>query len=387
MSTASQAPIHVITAATSPARLDVLGTLRAPPKPWSRAAHPPALVVQVGPGTSPGPVLGEVRRVRAPFNQAWLATGALRALIEEHLRRTGADTALLHAWDATALASSLPLAAPNHPLLAEVESGSEVRVFARRYQSRPPEAPLAFACPTTVALHRLAEVGVPPATCALVRPAVDFGAFNRADATRARQRLGLEDQHTAVLVLPPVTRETGAFAAVWGTLLLQHVRADVRIVVPTEGPEVRRIQRLATASRHDHVLRSPGWQLTLPELLAATDGAIYLPAGDAPTDSLAWAMASGRPIVASAVPAVTEFLRHGQNAWLCATASPSAVARCLLQVLEQPEQVRRRAESARSQAFKVFSRQRMIEQYQRVYENLAAGRAAADGLRDAAVVA
>jgi hypothetical protein len=58
----------------------------------------------------------------------------------------------------------------------------------------------------------------------------------------------------------------------------------------------------------------------------------------------------------------------------------------MLQALEQPEQSRRQAETARSQAFEVFGRQSMVEQYQRAYANLAAGRAAGEGIPDSAMV-
>jgi glycosyltransferase involved in cell wall biosynthesis len=86
-------------------------------------------------------------------------------------------------------------------------------------------------------------------------------------------------------------------------------------------------------------------------------------------------MASGRPLVATHVPAVTELLTHGHNAWLCRPNDPHDAARWLLRALEQPEQAREQAEQARRDAAALVCRERMIEEYRRVYARLSASQA------------
>ena len=128
-------------------------------------------------------------------------------------------------------------------------------------------------------------------------------------------------------------------------------------------------------------------QNRMPELQAgdATAGDALKDVGYAAT-RLPWAMAAGVPIVASAVHCVTEMLADRHNAWLCKAGEPRLAARRILTALETPGQARELAALARTQAYEVFSRQRMIRQYEIAYENLIAGRSIASGIDDAAMI-
>ncbi len=57
-------------------------------------------------------------------------------------------------------------------------------------------------------------------------------------------------------------------------------------------------------------------------------------------------MAARRPIVATRIPALAGWLRHGENAWLVAPDSPEALARGIERVLADPELGARLAEAA-----------------------------------------
>jgi glycosyltransferase involved in cell wall biosynthesis len=57
-------------------------------------------------------------------------------------------------------------------------------------------------------------------------------------------------------------------------------------------------------------------------------------------------LASGRPIVASDLPALAEVLRHGQNAWFVAPGDPEALARGIRCVLDDADLAQRLARGA-----------------------------------------
>ena len=105
----------------------------------------------------------------------------------------------------------------------------------------------------------------------------------------------------------------------------------------------------------------------MAELVELADIAVFLPAGDAPLAGLASAMATARPIIASDTPAVTEILEDGRGAWLCPPNKPLIAARLLLEALEHPEEARRRSAAAKARAREVYSVQRTLDQYARVY--------------------
>lgn len=250
--------------------------------------------------------------------------------------------------------------------------------------STPPR--LQFLCPTSHARAHLVKRGVPARACSVIRDSVDFGRINEARRSDVRSRLALHSDDRAVLVLPPIGRDSGAMIAMWGALLAHVVDSRIRIVVPGTGIDADRLRRLADSIGFRSVLRFCGDEHPLVDLLSAANVAVHVPDADGPVFALPWAMASAVPIVASAVPSVTEMLADRHNAWLCRAGEARGAARRILAALDSAEQSRDFATLARAQAFDVFGRQRMIRQYETAYGNLAAGRWISDNIVDSAII-
>jgi len=220
-----------------------------------------------------------------------------------------------------------------------------------------------FVCASEAVRRGLEAAGVPREGCVVIPALPDAEDALGPGRPAVRQRMGLGPRDVAVLLLPPVRPETGAFYAAWATLVVSKVRADVRLIVPGAGREVRRIEALLRSCGMSGVARFVGDQEESAALLAAADLALYLPAGDAPLGGVLRAMAAGVPIVASRGSAVMELLAEGRNAWLCAPGSPKAAAARMLQALEDADEARRRAEAGRIDARQRFSRTRMLEEF------------------------
>ena len=176
----------------------------------------------------------------------------------------------------------------------------------------------------------------------------DVDEPDRAQAAELRARLNLGPRHTVVVALPPVERCTGTFAATWAAMLVEKVRPDVRLVIPAGGREQQRVRRLVRACRHEYMVRFADPDMSAAELAVLANIALFLPAREAPVSGLLSAMEVGCPIVAAAVPTVTEFLTGGHSAWLCRPDSPQDAARRLLQALDRPGESRRLAAAARA---------------------------------------
>jgi glycosyltransferase involved in cell wall biosynthesis len=331
-------------------------------------------VVQVGPGSLRFPDQVSPILVRGPSGRTWWPYGDELHWHEDITQAQPELPLILHAWSREAVDWTSSQAERVRAVLLEVEPGDERDVLARQPLAYAQAEQLSLVCRTEAVRRRLERAGAMADECVLIRDFVDAGELERARGSNARQRLGLEPTQTVVMVLPPASRRTGTFLAAWATLLLEKVRPDVRLLIPGGGREEQRVRRLVRSSRHEHMARFAGAEWSLAELVTAADLAVYLPDGDAPVDGLAWAMAAGRPIVASDVPAVTEFLRHEQNAWLCRPDSPAVVAGLMLRAMEMPEESQRYAAAARTAALELFDRHRMIAQYAELYAKLASGR-------------
>ena len=333
-----------------------------------------ARCLHIGPGRIWTPRGRKAVRVHAPLAWPRLGARALRAALRRQDPPHLGQTVILHAWTPMAAAWSTELTAPAVRVLVEVDSA----VGAARYVCWPRSGRLAdmptYVCPTSATQQQLRQLGVPLACTVLIRPGVGLRISAHCDRERrpaVRAHLGLGEPDVVVLALPPVARQVGTLYAAWGAMLLEKIRPDVRLVIPGDGPEQQRVRRLVEACRHEEVVRFAGESVPLPDLLAAADIAVYLPADDAATTGVVWAMAVGCPLIVSALPSILETVDGDAGARLCQPHSPADAARQMLRALEDPRATQARADHARRRAADMFSLERMLTQYADCYGELA----------------
>jgi glycosyltransferase involved in cell wall biosynthesis len=86
---------------------------------------------------------------------------------------------------------------------------------------------------------------------------------------------------------------------------------------------------------------------------------------------LAEAMSAGLPVVAEDRPSLRGFLTEGRGALLGAWKKPPAVARRVLELFDRPGLLQSTAAQARDEAAPRFGVTRFVEQYKRIYRDLA----------------
>lgn len=263
-------------------------------------------------------------------------------------------------------------------VVIDVDLSTPVSTLRRLHELRGATPAVVWACASRLVQRRLIEAGLPPEECLLIRGDADDAPLPRELTALLRKRLGLSEGDCGVLLLPPLTSVNPGLHAAWGTLLAGHVHPEIRLIVPHGGREVERIRYLVRSARHEHVVCFAP-PLELPDLLAAANVVLFLPAGDVPVASLARAMASGKPIVASRTPAVNELLDDGRTALLCAADVPREIARCVLRLLDDPSAAQQRAEAARRAALALPGRAATVDQYGRLYALLCESPAAMGG--------
>ncbi len=358
--------VHLVAADTPSERLPTLMSLLNQP------GAPPQAVVALGGGRIDLGAKPCVERLHSP----WPVAAARRLTLGRYLRRRGflEKPLILHAWSVTAASWGRLLAAGHRPVLVEAPPGEHTSRLARWAAS----GCVHLVCPSMTARAELLAAGAPSTHCVVIRPPVDGKRCSPDRRLVVRSRLNLTVRELAVLALPPLDRHTGAFVAAWGTMLLEKVRPEVRLVIPADGREAERVRRLVAACRHEWMARFAPRDLELWDLLVACDVAIYLPTRNAPPSALAWAAAARRPVVAAAMPSVTELFAAGETAWLCPPQDPQQAARRLLHALEHPAQSRRLAEQAAAVA-ELFRPELTLERYALIYQRLATRRPVAGG--------
>jgi len=322
--------VHLVTHDLSPAKADTIRALCT-----LHAAEFRHRVIQLGSGPLPwtdGPPVSRVHLLPdwMPFQRSRLqeAVGGDRA-------GGFGGRCILHAWTPNAARRAAPLLRDSVRIVIEVASTRVVPACVVWPRSgRMADVPW-YVCPTTMVRQALVQAGVPKDRCTILRPAAGRFHSNSDQRARIRADVGLQPDQIAVLPLPPVTRESGAIWVAWASLLAANARPNVRLIVPSGNGEAERLWRLVRACRHEHVARRAPSRLTIAQLILISDVIAFLPAGDAPVDTLSWAAVSGRPLVVTALPSFGEILGNYPHAVSCRPGCPADAARAILLAIDK----------------------------------------------------
>ena len=110
----------------------------------------------------------------------------------------------------------------------------------------------------------------------------------------------------------------------------------------------------------------------VPALLDAMDLFVLSSVSEGFPFVLLEAMAMARPVVATAVNGVTELIRPDVDGILVAPGDPASIARAVLDLLRRPEHARAVGAAARARVADHFSVDRMVQQTERLYLEVAA---------------
>jgi glycosyltransferase involved in cell wall biosynthesis len=252
----------------------------------------------------------------------------------------------------------------------------------RSIQGRPG---FGVACTSAAVRRRLIEKGLEPEACTVIRPGVDFATINAARQKGIRQLLGLAPNERALVVPEPATPGGGQFTAYWTAAIRSALQAGDHLILPGLSTEQARIERLARQIGFNRFLRCPGEAFPFEDLVANADVLLSPSRAEVSTTAVAWAMAAGVPVIASAVYATTELLSHERNALLLKPESPKRMAVKLAAMLDQADELRKVRDVARGQAYEIFDVRRYADQHARLYQNLLDNQSPGDGIVDPVV--
>lgn len=191
------------------------------------------------------------------------------------------------------------------------------------------------------------SMGIAPDTVAYVPNGSGLpGRASVADVAARRQALGLADRPVLLLYSRLFEFDTARLVAIVAALktavphlTLLNVGAGLHATTASAFQS-----QLAAAGLHECVV-DVGW-LDLPQVpatLAAADVGIYLMEDTLLNRTkcpvkLADMVYAGLPVVAEAVGQVTEYVRHGENGFLCASGDQAGITAVLMRLLQSPEE-------------------------------------------------
>ncbi|MEO2162177.1 MAG: glycosyltransferase, partial [bacterium] len=148
---------------------------------------------------------------------------------------------------------------------------------------------------------------------------------------------------------------------------------DWRLLLVGDGPDQASARKAAKNCGVDERVTFLGTRDALPSLLAPAD--VYALASSEESFGLSAleSMACGTPVLACNVGGVSEVVEDGVSGWLVDADDPQAFADTLGRALSDREGSRAMGASARERAESLFARDRIVDQYERVYRKALEG--------------
>ena len=205
---------------------------------------------------------------------------------------------------------------------------------------------------------------------------VDSERFNPGKRSEERRRrLGIPSDDTTA----PLIGLVGRFQRIKGQQLL--IRAaeiilksipNARFVLAGKGSEERKqaLLRLAVKHKVESYFHFTGYQEDIEFLIASLDVGVAPSLGSEGSSRIVMEyMASGVPIVASAVGGIPEILEDGKYGRLVEPGDPNELADAVTEVLKHPEKSKKSASAALEKARQFHHIDRFLDETLNVYRN------------------
>lgn len=121
-------------------------------------------------------------------------------------------------------------------------------------------------------------------------------------------------------------------------------------------------------------IRFLGMRPDVPRLLSVLDAFVLPSLSEGLSLALLEAMASGKPVVATAVGGNPELVNQGQTGFLVSSADAGSLATKLIELLQDPLMMQRFSEQGAKRVRQLFSLEQMVIQYRGLYARLLPGK-------------
>jgi len=288
------------------------------------------------------------------------------------LRRDRPDIVHTHAWGALCegYAAARLARVPRfvHGEHGTMELRRRNRLVQRLIWNR---ADRVLSVSANLAARMAREVGVARRRIHVITNGADLARFGAVPRAAARRALQLGDREFVVGTvgrLVPV-KDHGTLVAL--LVELRRLGLECRALVVGDGPLRAELEQRARAAGLGSSLRVLGDRGDVEQVLAALDVFVLTSVSEGLPNSVLEAMASRLPVVATQVGGVDELVEHGRTGLLAGARDAAALAAAVSTLARDGGLRQQMGAAGRRKATTEFGLDRMLEQYARVYLELA----------------
>lgn len=236
-----------------------------------------------------------------------------------------------------------------------------------------PLADAYVAVAPTVARQVVESRVAPPGQVIVIPSAVDLARIPGDQDRTVRPELGIRPDVPVVGTVGRLVRQKGPLDFVRMAALVKRVRPETAFVMVGDTTlESRPLEQQTKdeARRLGVDVVFTGFRADAPRIASAFDvfvvSSLYEGLGRALTE----AMASGRPIVATAVNGVPDLVEPGATGLLAPPADPAGLARAVIWLLDHPQEARRMGAQGRARVLAGFWADTMCDELDALYARL-----------------
>ena len=148
------------------------------------------------------------------------------------------------------------------------------------------------------------------------------------------------------------------------------LRERLRLVMIGDGPLRGECLAILQAGGVADLAWLPGERDDIPEIMRGLDCFILPSLGEGISNTILEAMASGLPVIATTVGGNVELVEEGVSGALVQAAAPSALAGCIVDLAQHPENARLMGLAGRRLVEERYSMAAMVASYQRLYDRM-----------------
>ncbi|MDE2367617.1 MAG: TIGR03088 family PEP-CTERM/XrtA system glycosyltransferase [Burkholderiales bacterium] len=291
--------------------------------------------------------------------------------------------AVVHTRNLAALECQVPAALARVPVRIHGEHGRNVEDpdgLSRRHQwirrAYRPFVHRYVALSRDLAGYLEHRVGVPRRRIEQIYNGVDIDRFHPA-AGRREPMPGCPYDDPALWLVGTVGRMHGvkaqtllARAFVRALELAPAMRSRLRLVLIGDGPLRHEAQAIVDAAGAGELAWLPGERSDVPQIMRGLDAFVLPSQAEGISNTILEAMASGLPVVATAVGGNPELVVAGETGELVASDDVQALAGSLLNLVSDPARSQAYGRAARLRVERQFSLPAMVDAYQGLYDGL-----------------
>ncbi len=201
--------------------------------------------------------------------------------------------------------------------------------------------------------------------------AINLKKFDfKMSGSKVREKLRIDPEVPLVGMIGVIRTEKGHPYFIEAAQRILKVHPKVRFLIVGQEPKGKTIVRRVRELKLEKKILVTGFRPDVPQVLAALDIFTMPSLREALGTALLEALAMKKPVIATRVGGIPEVIIHNQTGLLVPPADSKALARAILELLENKEKAERLGRNGRKLIEEKFSQETMIGKIEDLYREL-----------------